>query len=132
VITHNARIPVPVVVALLAGAALAQSPSSLQQPALTTAKNVIYNELHPPSASNIHWKYRVAKTSGSKEEIRTVVETRSGSLDRLVALAGRPLNGAQQDNETNRILKFCTIPTNSVKQKKLDAKTLSNAIHSLR
>lgn len=108
--TLKAGMPIPFVFVLLSGAALAQTPSSLQQPALTTVKNVIYNELHPPSTSNIHWKYRLAKASGSKKEIRTVVETRSGSLDRLVALAGQPLNGSQQSDETKRILKFAHDP----------------------
>jgi hypothetical protein len=110
VTTFKAGMPIPLVFALLSGAALAQTPSSLQQPALVTVKNVIYNELHPPGANNVHWKYRLAKTSGSKEEIRTVVETRSGSLDRLIALAGQPLTGTQQHNETNRILKFVHNP----------------------
>jgi len=102
--------PIPVVIALLAGAAFAQTPPILQQPALTTVKNVIYNEMHPSNSTNIHWKYRLAKTSGSKEETRTVVETQSGSLDRLVALGGQPLNGAQQADETKRILKFAHNP----------------------
>jgi hypothetical protein len=110
VTTRKAGIPVPVVVALLAGAALAQTPASLHQPALTTVKNVIYNEKHPASPNNIHWKYRLAKTSGSKEETRTVVETQSGSLDRLVAVGGQPLSGAQQADEARRILKFAHNP----------------------
>lgn len=108
--THKAAMPIPVVIALLAGAAFAQTPPILQQPALTTVKNVIYNEMHPSNSTNIHWKYRLAKTSGSKEETRTVVETQSGSLDRLVALGGQPLNGAQQADETKRILKFAHNP----------------------
>ena len=108
--THKAAMPIPVVVALLAGAALAQAPSSLQQPALTTVKNVIYNEMHPSSANSVHWKYRLEKTSGVKEETRTVVETQSGSLDRLVAVAGRPVTGAQQAEETKRILRFAHSP----------------------
>ena len=108
--TRKAGIRVPVVVALLAGAALAQTPTSLHQPALTTVKNVIYNEMHPASVNSIHWKYRLAKTSGSKEETRTVVETQSGSLDRLIAVDGQPLSGAQQADETRRILKFAHNP----------------------
>lgn len=108
--TLKAGMPIPVVVALLAGVALAQTPTSLNQPALTTVKNVIYNEMHPSGSTNIHWKYRLAKTSGSKEETRTVVETQSGSLDRLVALGGQPLNGTQQADETKRILKFAHNP----------------------
>ena len=118
--TLKGGMPIPVVVALLAGAALAQTPSSLQQPALTTVKNVIYNEMHPSSANSVHWKYRLAKTSGAKEETRAVVETHSGSVDRLVALGGQPLNGAQQADENKRILKFAH---NSDEQRKaLDAR----------
>lgn len=108
--TLKAGMPIAVVLALLAGAAFAQMPSSLHQPAPTTVKNVIYNEIHPSSANNIHWKYRLAKTSGSKEETRTVVETHSGSIDRLVALGGHPLNGAQRADESKRILKFAHNP----------------------
>lgn len=108
--THKAAMPIPVVMALLAGAAFAQTPSILQQPPLTTVKNVIYNEMHPSNSTNIHWKYRLAKTSGSKEETRTVVETQSGALDRLVAVGGQPLNGGQQADETKRILKFAHNP----------------------
>jgi hypothetical protein len=111
VITRKAGMPVPVMVALLAGTALAQMPTSVHQPALTTVKNVIYNEMHPSNANDIHWKYRLVKTSGSKEETRTVVETQSGSLDRLVAVGGRPLSGAQQADETRRILKFAHNPS---------------------
>lgn len=106
VTTRKTGIPVPVVIALLAGAALAQTPIALQQPALTTVKNVIYNEMHPASPNNIHWKYRLTKVSGAKEETRTVIETQSGSLDRLVAVGGQPLSGAQQADEVRRILKF--------------------------
>lgn len=108
--THKAAVPIPVVVALLAGAALAQTAPMLNQPALTTVKNVIYNEMHPSSPNNIHWKYRLDKTSGSKEETRTVIETQSGSLDRLVAINGHPLTGSQQAEETRRIVKFAHDP----------------------
>lgn len=104
--TCKAAMPIPVVVALLAGGALSQTAPILSQPALTTVKNVIYNEMHPPSASNTHWKYRLEKSSGSKEESRTVIETKSGSLDRLVAISGKPLTPSQQADETKRILKF--------------------------
>jgi hypothetical protein len=106
VTTCKAAMPIPVVVALLAGGALSQTAPILSQPALTTVKNVIYNEMHPPSASNTHWKYRLEKSSGSKEESRTVIETKSGSLDRLVAISGKPLTPSQQADETKRILKF--------------------------
>ena len=108
--TRKAGILVPAVVALLAGAALAQSPSTPQLPAMTTVKNVIYNEMHPSSSNTIHWKYRLEKMSGTKQETRAVVETQSGSIDRLVAVGGEPLSGPQQADEAKRILKFARNP----------------------
>lgn len=108
--THKAAMPIPVVVALMAGSALAQLPSAPQIPAVTAVKNVIYNEMHPPTANNIHWKYRLEKASGSRQETRTVVETSSGSLDRLVAVSGKPLTASQQADEAKRILKFAHNP----------------------
>jgi len=109
VATHNIHVPFSVVIALLAAqTAVAQSPQ--QRSPLDTVKNVIYNEMHPSAANNIHWKYRLEKTSGPRQETRTVVETQSGSLDRLMAVAGKPLTGAQEANEAKRILRFSHSP----------------------
>lgn len=108
--TCKAGISVLVVVALLTGAALAQAPSQPQPSALSTVKNVIYNEMHPSSSNDVHWKYRLEKTSGTKQETRTVVETQSGSIERLIAVSGAPLSGPQQADEAKRILKFVHNP----------------------
>ena len=108
--TCKAGISVLVVVALLTGAALAQAPSQPQPSALSTVKNVIYNEMHPSSSNDVHWKYRLEKTSGTKQETRTVVETQSGSIERLIAVGGAPLSVPQQADEAKRILKFVHNP----------------------
>ena len=84
---------------------VAQSQSSQISPA-TLVKDVIYNEMHPSSTGTIHWKYRLQKTSDGKQETRTVIETQSGSLDKLLAVAGKPLTGPQEADEARRILKF--------------------------
>jgi hypothetical protein len=110
VTTHKMHIPFSVVLVVLTGAAVAQSPSTQQRSPLDAVKNVIYNEMHPSGANNVHWKYRLEKTSGSRQETRTVVETQSGSLDRLMAVAGEPLTGAQETNEAKRILRFSHSP----------------------
>lgn len=104
--THISRLPIAgLITFLICGTALPQS-STRQLPALTLAKNVIYNEMHPSQTNNVHWKYRLVKTVSGRQEIRTVVETQSGSLDRLIAVGGRPLSDAQGAAETQRILKF--------------------------
>ena len=46
-----------------------------------------------------------------------MVETTSGSLDRLIAIAGQPLNSSQQRDEIERILSFSH---NSEEQRKLE------------
>ena len=73
-------------------------------------KSVIYNELHPASTADVHWKYQLTKEVNGKQEMRAVVETKSGSLDRLLSVAGKPLTGAQESDEEGRILKFSHSP----------------------
>ncbi len=89
---------------------VAQSQSSSQLSPATLVKSVIYNELHPSGQQTPHWKYRLEKAVGGREETRTVIETQSGSLDRLLAVAGRPLTEAQQADEARRIFKFSHSP----------------------
>ena len=109
--TQKPSTPFAVVVAFLTvGTALAQSPSGPQLSPMQIVKNVIYNEMHPSAVNNVYWRYRLEKTSGSRQETRTVIETKSGSIDRLTAVAGQPLSGAQAANETKRILRFSHNP----------------------
>lgn len=88
----------------------AQSQSSSQLSPSTLVKSVIYNEMHPSKAEPIHWKYRLEKRLDGRQETRTVIETRSGSLDRLLAVTGTPLSDVQQAEETKRILRFSHSP----------------------
>jgi hypothetical protein len=73
-------------------------------------KSVIYNELHPANTVDVHWKYQLTKEVNGRQETRAVVETKSGSLDRLLSVAGKPLTGAQESDEAGRILKFSHSP----------------------
>ena len=89
---------------------LAESQSTAQLSPADMVKSVIYNELHPSGSSDIRWKYRVDKESDGKQETREVVETKSGSLDRLLSSAGKPLTDAQANSETGRILRLSHSP----------------------
>jgi hypothetical protein len=91
---------------LALSAALAETPSKAQLAPSDLVKTVIYNELHPSSTSNIHWKYRLERQLDGRQETKEVVETKSGSLEKLLAVSGRPLTDAQQRDETERILRF--------------------------
>src|ERR1051326_9248024 len=86
-------------------AASAQSSTQSQISPTQLVKDVIYNELNPPAVAT-HWKYQLAKEVDGKKELRTVVETNSGSPDRLLLVEGRPLTDAQKNTEAGRILKF--------------------------
>ena len=80
-------------------------------------KRVIRNELNTPDGADVHWQYRLNKDIDGKQETREVVETKSGSIDRLLAIAGRPLTDAQEREESARIL---TLSRNPDKQYKLE------------
>lgn len=85
--------------------ASAQSQSNQQPLPADLVKAVIHSELNPSDVSEIRWKYLLVKEVDGKQETREVIETKSGSLDRLIAIAGRPLTSSQQHDEIGRILK---------------------------
>lgn len=91
------------------GVAQSQSTTNPLSPA-ALVKDVIYNEMHPSAPATAHWKYRLEKTQGGRQETRTVIETQSGSLDRLLAVGGTPLTELQQAEEAKRILRFSHSP----------------------
>ncbi|MBV9180173.1 MAG: hypothetical protein JO356_02590 [Acidobacteria bacterium] len=73
-------------------------------------KAVVRHELSTPNDSEVHWKYLLYKEVDGKIETREVVETSFGTLDRLIAVAGRPLTDAEQRTEADRIFHFSHDP----------------------
>jgi len=106
-----------VIVLLVSRIASAQSQSNAQLSPADLVKAVIRSELNTSDVTEIRWKYLLVKEVDGKQETREVVETKSGSLDRLIAIAGRPLTGAQQRDETDRILRLSNSPE---EQRKLE------------
>ena len=84
----------------------AEPPAKATISAGDLVKSVIHNELNRTGDRDVRWKYVLNKQVEGKQETREVVETRSGSIDRLLALAGKPLSGAQQRDEMQRILRL--------------------------
>jgi hypothetical protein len=107
-VTRTMFVGVILVVVSTLGSAESQIKSRLSPADLVKA--VIRRELQLPPVSEIRWKYLLDKEVDGKQEIREVVETKSGSLDRLLATAGRPLTDAQQRDETQRILRLFHSP----------------------
>ena len=106
--TRKVLVGVTLFLAPCVGAAETQSNPQLSPSDMV--KSVIYNELHPSQVSDIHWQYRVDKESDGKQETREVIETKSGSLDKLLATSGKPLTAAQAKEESARILRFSHSP----------------------
>jgi len=97
-------------VVLVLACCLGAAQTAEHQAPVELVKAVIYNEVHPANNDEVHWKYRLEKMLDGKQETREVVETKSGSLDKLLAIAGNPLNDVQQRGEAERILRLSRDP----------------------
>jgi len=102
----RARASLSIAVLLLAPLFVVAQPSHPQLSALDLVKAVIQNELKPSTVSNVRWQYRLDKETDGRLETRQVVETRSGSVNRLIAISGKPLTEAQANDEAGRIRRF--------------------------
>ena len=88
----------------LVAAAFSQSASA--GPAISAndlVRAVVANELNAEAGGHGRWMYRVDREEQSKKKAKEVVQTRQGSLDRLVAVDGQELNAKQQQDERERI-----------------------------
>jgi len=70
------------------------------------AKEVIENELAAQSQDQSLWKYRESQQKDGKQETFDVVQTRSGEVQRLIAVNGEPLSSKEQAAEDRRIQKL--------------------------
>jgi len=64
---------------------------------------VVANELKPPDGNHSRWMYRADREEQGKKKLKEVIQTGQGSLDRLVAVDGQPLNAKEQQDEQERI-----------------------------
>ena len=94
---------------VLPPAGLAQSASP--QPAVSPSalvRRVIANELKPQAEHS--WVYNSEKEEAGKKHTKRVVQTRQGSLERLVAVDGLPLSADKQREEAERLEKIANHP----------------------
>jgi hypothetical protein len=116
-IVHSRFILAAVILLLVSRFATAQAQPNAQLSPADLVKAVIHNELNSSDVTEIRWKYLLVKEADGKQETREVVETKSGSLDHLIAIAGRPLSAGQQRDENERILRLSHSPE---EQRKLE------------
>jgi hypothetical protein len=115
--SHSLTILTSVVFILLSYLASAEPQSNAQLPPADLVRAVICREMNTSDATDIHWRYLLDKDVEGRRETREVVETKAGSIDRLVAINGKPLDDTQQHDEAERILR---LSHDSEEQRKLE------------
>jgi hypothetical protein len=88
------------------------------------ARRVITNELKFQD-DHTNWMYRLEKEQNGKKQVEEIIETKEGSLSRLLSINDRPLTAKQQAEEDQRVQELMT--SRSAKRKlrrALDAETL--------
>jgi hypothetical protein len=87
---------------LLGSTALCQTLSPYL-PASTVLRNAVNAELRAQSDDHTHWMYQVKTTKAGQEEVKLVVQTKDGEVDRLQSINGQPITAEQQLLENQRI-----------------------------
>jgi hypothetical protein len=97
---------VTVAVILRGSMALAQSApgSGREVSANELARRVVVNELKFQDEDHAQWMYRQEKEESGKKQVVRIVETKDGSLSRLLAINGHPLT-EQSDGDICRKLR---------------------------
>jgi hypothetical protein len=60
-------------------------------------------ELKAEADDHAHWMYQERTRVAGKEQLKLVVETRQGDIDRLRSVNGQPISAEQQEQEDRRI-----------------------------
>ena len=101
-----------------------QSVPSSQRSANDLARRVVTNELNFQD-DRTNWMYRLEKEQYGKKQVEEIVETKEGSLSRLLSIDNRPLNAKQQLDEDERMRELMTSRSAQQKLRRaLDAEIL--------
>jgi hypothetical protein len=108
---HSPVTPI-VTIILLGSAARPQSASERRgMSANELARRVVTNELKVQNENLGHWMYRLEKKDAEKKQVQQIVETKDGSLSRLLSTDGRSLDARQQQEENLRIQRLVSNPS---------------------
>jgi hypothetical protein len=101
-----------------------QSIPSSQVSANDLARRVVTNELRFQD-DHTNWMYRLEKEKDGKKQVEEIIETKQGSLSRLLSIDDRSLSVKQQDAEDQRVQELMTSRSAKRKlQRALDAEIL--------
>jgi hypothetical protein len=121
--THS-PVPLALAVILLSLPARPQSTPSSQVSANELARKVITNELTFQD-DHTNWMYRLEKEQSGKKRVEEIIETKEGSLSRLLSIDDRPLSAKQQEEENKRVQELMTSRSAKRKlQRELEEATL--------
>lgn len=81
-------------------------------------RTVVTNELRLQEADHSHWKFEAASPTPTGSRRKQVIETKDGEIDALLAVDGRPLTRAEEQNEDARIQQLVNDPSRQRKQKR--------------
>ena len=111
-------------IVLLSVPAHPQSVPSSQVSANNLARRVITNELRFQD-DHTNWMYRLEKEQYGKKQVEEIIETKEGSLSRLLSINDHSLTAKQQEEEDQRVQALMTSQSAKRKlQRVLDAETL--------
>jgi hypothetical protein len=111
-------IPQPIFAQTSAATALPQKSAS-QSGAVQLVGQMVQAEPAAQTQDRTHWSYEELKqTDGKQEELRDVVETKDCSVNRLEAVAGKPLTPTQRKKEAARIAQLASNPDEMQKSRK--------------
>jgi hypothetical protein len=122
-VVHNSA-ALTLAIILLGLSAPSQSVPGGRVSANDLARRVITNELKFQD-DHTNWMYRLEKEQNGKKQVEEIIETKEGSLSRLLSINDRPLTAKQQEEEDQRVQDLTS--SRSAKQKlrrALDAETL--------
>jgi hypothetical protein len=109
---------------LLVVPARPQSVPSSEVSANELARRVVTNELSFQD-DHTNWMYRLEKEQYGKKQVEEIVETKEGSLSRLLSINDRPLTAKQQVEEDQRVRELMTSRSAQQKLRRtLEAETL--------
>jgi hypothetical protein len=100
-VVRTSWITTPALLITLCGSTLIAQSS--QPKALSAIRSAVDSELHANRTDKSIWTYRDADFVPGKDAIYRTIETRQGSLRRMLELNGHPLSPAAEQAETNRI-----------------------------
>jgi hypothetical protein len=120
----HSPVAVTLTIILLGVPARPQSVPSSQVSANDLAQRVVTNELNFQH-DHTNWMYLLEKEQYGKKQVEEIVETKEGSLSRLLSINDLPLTAKQQQEEDQRVRELMTSRLTQQKLRRaLDAETL--------